>query len=236
MVNRFLFKDEGSNDQVMLNALRHAINIAKQGANKDIHITYPSKSSFESSNFSRIIDKCFGVGSTKKLCKGESISIEHEGNLIASLSFILPSKINSHNSSGTILAIHCTSNDMNKIDSNASSADTIIFLSWLLNEANNWENIWHNNSLTIMHGEASTLIEPLQEEVIQELTRLTKIINLSTGLAHPSDKEHAKRIFMGLKKKGYRVDVQAILNWAIANGWNERHLKGLKKLAQEYLS
>ena len=225
MTNRFLFKNEGPNDQVIVNALHHASEISTQSNNKSIHIIFPHKANFESTNLGKIINQIFGAGSAKKLCKGETI-----GNL----DFILPSKISFNNSSGTILAIYCTHDDMNKIDSN-SSANSIIFVSWLLEEADIWESTWYNNGLNIIHGDPSQQIEILPEEIISALKRLTSIVNLSTGLAHPSDQKHAQRIFKELQEKGYKADEQAVTNWAIANGWNARHLDELKKLTKRYL-
>ena len=226
MKNRFLFKNEGPNDQAILDALHYASEISNQSNNKSIHIIFPHKANFESTNLGKIIDKIFGNGSAKKLCKGESI-----GNL----DFILPSKINLHNSSGTILAIYCSTDDMNKIDSN-SSANSIIFVSWLLEEADIWESTWNKNGLNIIHGEPSQQTETLPEEITSSLKRLTSIVNLSTGLAHPSDQKHAQRIFKELQAKGCKADEQAVTNWAIANGWNARHLDDLKKLTKRYLS
>ncbi|MDO4906323.1 hypothetical protein [Neisseria sp.] len=124
---------------------------------------------------------------------------------------------------------------MNKIDSNAS-ANSIIFVSWLSEEADIWESTWHNNGLNIIHGESSQQIEILPEEITSSLKRLTSMVNLSTGLAHPSDQKHAQRIFKELQEKGYKADEQTVANWAIANGWNARHLNDLKKLTKRYLS
>ena len=107
MKKRFLFKNQGPDDEVLVEALCYAVKVSSQSNDKNIHLVFPQKSNFESTNLGKIIDQIFGVGSAKKLCKGESIR---------NLDFILPSKISSNNSSGTILAIYCTPNDMNKIE------------------------------------------------------------------------------------------------------------------------
>ena len=226
MKKRFLFKNQGPDDEVLVKALCYAVEVSSQSNDKNIHLVFPQKSNFESTNLGKIIDQIFGVGSAKKLCKGESIR---------NLDFILPSRISSNNSSGTILAIYCTPTDMNKIDSN-SYANSIIYVSWLLEEADIWESTWYNNGLDIVHGEPSQQIEILPEEITSALERLTSTVNLSTGLAHPSDQQHAQRIFKELQEKGCKADEQAVANWAIANGWNARHLGDLKKLTKRYLS
>lgn len=124
---------------------------------------------------------------------------------------------------------------MNLIDSN-SSADSIIFVSLSENEANVWENTWYNKGLQVMYGNPSKEIEVLPAEIEQELKHLTSTINLSAGLTHPLDKERADNTFKLLKSKGYKVNEQLVANWAIANGWNARHLDDLVKLAKKYLS
>ena len=142
MKKRFLFKNQGPDDEMLVKALCYAVEVSSQSNDKNIHLVFPQKSNFESTNLGKIIDQIFGVGSAKKSCKGESIR---------NLDFILPSRISSNNSSGTILAIYCTPTDMNKIDSN-SYANSIIYVSWLLEEADIWESTWYNNGLNIVHG------------------------------------------------------------------------------------
>lgn len=225
MTQRYLFKNTGSNSELLSEALELAYTISKEN-NQDIHLVFPYKSNFESTDFDEILDESLGRGTTKKLSKGDRIQ---------NIDFILPSRLNYSNSSGVILAVYCTEQDMNKIDTN-TSADSIIFVSSLLDEAESWENRWTNRGLTIKHGIPSQAISSLPPEVEQELERLTKVINLSTGLAHPSDKEMAKKIFKSLKDKGYTFDVQDVLDWAVRNGWNERHLKDLEKIANKYSS
>lgn len=226
MKRRFLFKNYGPDDQTIIQAIQHSVEISRKNNNSNIHIVFPRKSDFESTNLGKIIDQILGAGSAKKLTKGESIG---------SLDLLLPSRINSSNSSGTILAVYCTSHDMHLIDSN-SSADDIIFVSWLPDEANHWENTWHNHGLIIMKGETSLNIPQIPEEIVQSLTNLTAIINLSTGLSHPSDKKHAEQIFKELSQKGYKADEEQIASWAMAHGWNASHLSDLKKLVRRYLS
>jgi len=66
--------------------------------------------------------------------------------------------------------------DVNKIDSN-SSANAIIFVSWLLKEADIWESTWHNNGLNMVHGEPSQQLEILPEEIREVIGPGGKVIN-----------------------------------------------------------
>jgi len=58
-------------------------------------------------------------------------------------------------------------------------------------------------------GNPLSKIEILPEEITSALKRLTSTVNLSTGLAHPSDQQHAQRIFKELQEKGCKADEQA---------------------------
>jgi hypothetical protein len=64
------------------------------------------------------------------------------------------------------------------------------------------------------------------------LENLTGIINLSTGILHPSDESAAKLYFKALHEDGELLDGAEITNWATNNGWSQKHAKELGKLAQ----
>lgn len=224
MTDRFLFKSVGPDDGAFCEALKLAYEMSKQNSTP-IHLVFPLKNTFKDSNIAKILNQLDSKFSTK-LLKGETV---------ANMDLLLPSNIGFNNSKGIILAVYCTTKDLNLIDSN-SSADSIIFVSWSEDEAEIWESTWYNKSLQVMYGNPSQAIAGLPTELVQELERLTSIVNLSTGLAHPSDKEYADRIFKSLKSKGYKVSEQLVANWAIANGWNARHLDDLVKLAKKHLS
>lgn len=221
MNNKFLYKDEGGNDHVILQSLKFALSF-----NEPIHLIFPTKSGFIDSNVAQILDKIFNTKVSKKLAQGEKI-----GNL----DFLLPNQVNYQTGQGIILAIYCTKDDMAKVTSNSSNSSKIIYVSWLMEEADNWENIWKNNGLEIKHGTPSNQQIVLNPKVEEVLRCLTNVVNLTTGLAHPSDKERAINEFKNLKQLGIKENPEYIGNWALANGWNARHIDDLKKLATKYL-
>ena len=57
MKNRFLFKNQGPDDEVLVKALRYAVEVSSQNNDKNIHLVFPQKSNFESKNIGKIIDK-----------------------------------------------------------------------------------------------------------------------------------------------------------------------------------
>lgn len=57
MKNRFLFKNQGPDDEVLVKALRYAIEVSSKSNDKNIHLVLPQKSNFESTNLGKIIDQ-----------------------------------------------------------------------------------------------------------------------------------------------------------------------------------
>ena len=62
MKKRFLFKNQGPDDEVLVEALCYAVKVSSQSNDKNIHLVFPQKSNFESTNLVKIIYQIFGVG------------------------------------------------------------------------------------------------------------------------------------------------------------------------------
>jgi hypothetical protein len=71
---------------------------------------------------------------------------------------------------------------------------------------------------------------PLVNEALKSLTIM---VNLTTGILHPSDETFAKEYFKALYKEGEPLDSSEIAVWAEKNGWKSKHAKELGKLAQK---
>jgi hypothetical protein len=72
----------------------------------------------------------------------------------------------------------------------------------------------------------STITNPVVERALDSLTRL---VNLSTGLGHPSDKAAAVGLFRILNGGGERYDPAEVAAWAANNGWG---LAGARELGE----
>lgn len=59
------------------------------------------------------------------------------------------------------------------------------------------------------------------------------MVNLSTGVLHPSDESAAKEYFEALHKEGESLIGSEITQWATANGWQPKHAKELGELAHK---
>lgn len=71
---------------------------------------------------------------------------------------------------------------------------------------------------------------PLVEEALKSLTDM---VNLSTGILHPSDESAAKEYFKALYKEGEPLIGSEVTRWAIENGWQSKHANELGKLAEK---
>lgn len=89
-----------------------------------------------------------------------------------------------------------------------------------------------------IHGEERGETAPLIEDpvVLNALKTLTMLVNLSTGISHPRDKEQANEIVRILRAKGHQLDPQKIKSWAIRNGWDPRGADDLARIVDKVAS
>lgn len=174
-----------------------------------------------------VIGKLLGDAASKKLMKGNSILIDNYGiNLtyesISTLQKIITPQVG--------LAFYVSTRDIKKLDD--LYFDVLVFVPWLDTEGTNWAQKWNAET----HGSNNQEIAiDLSTEVVDSLKALTSCINLSTGIIHPSDKEHAKRKFAQLQLDGISWDIIEIEKWAVKNGWKASHAQELATLSSRYI-
>lgn len=101
----------------------------------------------------------------------------------------------------------------------------------LLGEADDWAKRWG----VIVHGEERKAPAPLIEDpvVVRALETLTRMVNLSTGIGHPRDKDFADETLRILRAKGHPDPTPNIRSWAIRNGWKPEHAVKLEALSRK---
>ena len=99
-------------------------------------------------------------------------------------------------------------------------------------------DVWAARWGAIIHGEKKTSPAKLIEDQVVEnaLTQLFAMVNPSTGIAHPRDKEHADNVLRILRAKGHTLEAEAIRSFAIQKGWRSRNAADLAKLASKIAS
>ncbi len=110
------------------------------------------------------------------------------------------------------------------------NVEGVIAVPWVLGEADSWVKRWG----ATVHGQDAQPASPLIDDpvVVRALESLTAVINLSTGLIHPSDKTHADEILRILRAKGHPDPTPEVKSWAIRNGWKPGHAAELETLAK----
>lgn len=64
------------------------------------------------------------------------------------------------------------------------------------------------------------------------IKKLTNVVNVSAGLAHPLDEDRAKELFKALYSHGVPLDYNDVYSLALRNSWIASDAKGLAKLAE----
>jgi hypothetical protein len=224
-VSRFLVENNGPNIEAFKTALAGALQFSSANGINKITLVVSTKGTFSST----VIGEFFGAQVSKILCKGDAVDL---GGGV-SLNLETPRDVASHKNYGVVMGIYLSKNDMGVVDT-IRSAKGIVYLPWLEEEGKTWLSVWS----PIIWGNSSWTVAPLSlpTQAEQSLTSLSRGINLSTGLAHPSDKEAAKRMFSKLKSDGHYIAPEDIRLWAIKNGWESRHADDLGKLASKYFT
>jgi hypothetical protein len=129
-----------------------------------------------------------------------------------------------------VIALWPNAKALQQLD-DVSTVKALGVLTWLLDDVMPWAS---GVGAVDVLGEATTEVPSIQDQlVLGALRSLTNSVNLSTGLSHPSDWDHAVHMFRALRKRGCAIDGNEIETWAIANGWSYRHAAQVGQLAGE---
>ena len=108
----------------------------------------------------------------------------------------------------------------------------ICAMPWAEDDLDDWK--WAYDPIDVRTGEplgeAQVELTPL---IAQALSSLTASVNLSTGIHHPSDARRARQFLKALHIAGEPLDPSEIRSWALAHGWEARHVEALSELAEK---
>lgn len=129
-----------------------------------------------------------------------------------------------------VIALWPSEKTLQQLD-DVSTIEALGVLTWGLKDVSAWAaGVGAIDLLGQASAETPTIRDPI---VLGALRSLTNSINLSTGLAHPSDWDHAVQVFRTLRKRGHTIDGDEVETWALANGWSYRHASDVGQLARE---
>lgn len=208
-------------DQIQT-ALRGIIVLAKDLKISDVTLVVPKKGGWENSTVAEVLGKDVAKallsGQRVALTTGVFMSLEGSQTFRASFGQQL------------LVGLHLSSKDMAKLD-DAVGPTAIVFVPWSESEAQEWKQTWQPQTIGPIGAPVATT--GLSQPVIDALTSLTELINLGTGLNHPSDKQHAKNTIAKLRQAGHAFDPVHVRDWALRHGWSSGAAAELEKLARK---
>lgn len=220
---RFIVENDGPNLSAVRTLFEQAATLCLRNAIPSITLVVPVKAAFPST----VIADYLGTSIARCLSRGASMTLVKG----LELHLAIPEQLSRDADAGLVLAAFLSLDDLALIDA-APSLKALAFLPWTEDEGKRWMSLW----MPAVWGESTWQVEPysLPEPVEHELARLTRVVNLSTGLKDPRDQESALRIFKGFRLDGYHLDAGHIKGWAIQHGWAARHADDLARLSRKY--
>lgn len=223
-VSRFLVENHGSNQESIKLAFAQAFQICQSNGLSNITLVYPTKGSFSSSDIAGFL----GGQVSKALAKGSAANL---GNGVT-LTLEIPKNIKSLGKYSVFLAAYLTDKDMDIVDG-VYNVNSIVCLPWNEDEGKRWLSTWNPQVVGKQSWNATT--GSLPQSVQEVVLKLGRCINMSTGLAHPSDKEMAKKLFSELRKNGVSVSSEAVRQFAVQNGWEPSRAQELATFSSKYI-
>lgn len=222
-IPRYLIENHGPDQKVVKTAFASAFQVCAENAIPQVTLLVPAKGAFPTT----VVGTFLGEGVTRALCKGQTVKITSDLSMnLESLHTFSPYK-----SYGMVIGVYLSPGGQNTLDS-TTSAQAIMLLPWTEEEGKSWMSTWNPTIL----GESTWQVseETLAPDVEDALLTMTRMINLSTGLTHPSDKESAKRTLSELKRAGHRPTPEEIRKWALRHAWRPKDAEALGKLAARH--
>jgi hypothetical protein len=107
---------------------------------------------------------------------------------------------------------------------------SICAIPWNRDDITSWREAYGPTNMR--SGAAARRMEISNPVVEAAMRTLTALVNLSTGLGHPSDKAAAVRAFQILRGGGESYSPAEIRAWAAANGWGLGNAGELEQIAR----
>lgn len=221
-MKRIHIPNMGQNAENIPIAFTVAIREAKALGSDTITLITPVKDNLDSI----VLGDFLGRDVAKRLMKGGTVAL---GDCGVSLMHESTATAQKKCRARIGLAFYVSKGSILKLDQ--LDFECLIFVPWFDQEGVEWAQKWNAET----HGASTTGAEVnLPESVVTALKSLTACVNLSTGLGHPSDKEHAKRTFSKLQSGRIKWNPTEIEKWAVRNGWRADDAQELATLSGRY--
>jgi hypothetical protein len=215
---RFFIPAYGPDDEALKDGFRWLFDYARENGSGEVAVEVPSVGSI--SNLGRVI----GDGNAKKLVKDRHLQVD--GVRLT----VFTEKTAPHRFEvGPVLAAWVDDKRLDKLD--VLNAPALCAIPWDRTDIDGWKTAW--NPANARTGDAAGSGEPVGDPVLRAaLKSLSQIVNLSTGITHPSDKASAVQLFRILRTGGVPFRPEEVKAIAVQAGWEPRHARDLASVAE----
>ncbi len=193
-------------------------NYFEKIATKNILLAVPLKS-----NLDGVIKEVFGEGFVKTLLKGNTVTA-------SGFKFSLMTCRTGPQFSfqGAVLALYATKDLLDKID-NLRGVTDVLLIPWIKDDLSEWVPRWQAIDIETEQRAAGIQLSP---EVKEKIDNLHAVVNVSTGLSHPSDRDYAIKLFKKMKEERISFNPGEIRNYLISEKkWNSTNADHVFEIA-----
>ncbi|MEM5584672.1 hypothetical protein WNZ15_19575 [Roseibium sp. AS2] len=222
---RVLLPLDSQDEQTFGLALAYTEKIATTAGVLDVILLTHTRAQLDGTGLSHFL----GPAASKALTKGKTVNLAWGGKLRGETMKTMRYQARS----SVVIAYYANESLLDFLDGLHGIAG-VVAVPWVPGEADGWAARWN----THIHGQEKQPPKVLIDDpiVVQALETLTTIINLSTGLGHPRDKQMANEILRILRAKGHNDPSGTIKSWAISHNWSPSAASDLEALAKKVWS
>lgn len=136
--------------------------------------------------------------------------------------------------SGPALALYPDKDLLDKIDEMREITDVLV-VPWNRDEIQFWIDQWGATELgSTSSGTQPSIADPVVKEALESLHMM---VNVSSGLTHPSDRSKAIEMFRILHQNGHQFDPTTIRAWLVSEkDWQPSKADQVQEVAEDVLA
>lgn len=170
-----------------------------------------------------MIGDVIGTEYAKLLAKGGSLGMG-KGNL----SFLTEKQLPTAARGAAILLVHPSQKLLDRVD-NLRDATSLAVVPWLMEEVAHWVAAYAPKDIL---GQQQNTPQSLRNPVVaRAMESIWMMINTSTGMTHPRDRNRVIDAFRILRKGNENIDPQEIRSWLLQRGMKPKHAEEITAVA-----
>jgi len=178
------------------------------------------------------ISSVIGKNAARALASGRAVPISQSS---AKLRLITERTRLTSWEGGSVLAAYPTKKLLDMLDEMYGISE-ILVVPWRLAEVQYWIDMWAPLDIRSSQ-QAPRAISIKNPVVVEALKTLTRTVNLSTGISHPSDRRATIDLFRRLQETGERFDPSEVRAWLVSQGgWRSQDADEVESVAKSILA